>query len=128
MRFLCLYKSAKDEAAPPTEREIAEMGRLVEEMTKEGVLLSTEGCQPTAMGARVRITDGRITVVDGPFSEAKEVVGGLAIIQASSKEEAIELTTRFLRVAGNGESEIRQLYDAGECTERVQQAASAVSA
>ena len=90
------------------------MGKLIEEMTKEGTLLSTEGCQSSAKGARVRLSGGKITVTDGPFVETKELVGGFAIIQAKSKEEAIELTKRFLKVAGDGETEIRLLHEQGD--------------
>ena len=114
MRFLCLYKPTKAEGAPPSQEEMAEMGKLIEEMMKAGVLLSTEGCQPSSKGARVRLSGGRITVTDGPFTEAKELIGGFAIIQAKSKAEAIELTKRFLKVAGDGESEIRQLHEASD--------------
>ena len=67
---------------------------------------------PTALGARVRRSGGAVTVTDGPFSESKEVIGGLAILHASSKEAAIEMTRRFLQVAGDGECEIRQLFEA----------------
>ena len=90
------------------------MGKLIDEMTKAGVLLSTEGCQPSSKGARVRLSGGRIAVTDGPFTEAKELIGGFAIIQAKSKAEAIEWTKRFLEVAGDGESEIRQLHEASD--------------
>jgi hypothetical protein len=113
MRFLCVYKNAK-EGVPPTQEEIARMGRLIEDMTNEGVLLSTEGCLPSAKGARVRLSGGKITVTDGPFTEAKELIGGFAIIEVKSKEEAIEQAKRFLKVAGDGESEIRQLYEQGD--------------
>jgi hypothetical protein len=111
MRFLCVYKSAKKEGVPPTPEEMAEMGQLIEGMMKDGTLLSFEGCQPSAKGARVRKSGGKLTVIDGPFVETKELIGGFAIIQAKSKEEAIELTKRFLLVAGDGESEIRQLHE-----------------
>ena len=115
MRFLCLYKPAKEEGLPPSQDEMGEMGTLIDEMVKAGVLLSTEGCQPSSKGARVRLSGGKLTVTDGPFTEAKELIGGFAIIQATSKEEAIELTKRFLKVAGDGESEIRQLHEASDC-------------
>ncbi|HLM98113.1 MAG TPA: YciI family protein [Bryobacteraceae bacterium] len=111
MRFLCLYKPGKSER-PPTQQEMADMGKLIEESMKAGWLLATEGCLPTAAGARVRLSDGKFLVTDGPFAETKEVVGGFAIIQASSKQEAIEHTKYFLQVAGGGETEIRQLYEA----------------
>jgi hypothetical protein len=112
MRFLCLYKPGKPETgAPPTRQEMDAMGKLIGEMMQAGVLISTEGCQPSAKGARVRLADGKFTVVDGPFAEAKELVGGMAVIQASSKQEAVEWTKKFLTVAGGGESEIRQLHE-----------------
>jgi hypothetical protein len=115
MRFLCLYKPAKEEGAPPQPEEIATMGKLIEEMTKAGVLLATEGCQPSAKGARIRLNGGKFTVIDGPFTETKELVAGFALIQAKSKEEAVAWTKRFLEVAGDGESEIRQVYDMSDC-------------
>jgi hypothetical protein len=92
------------------------MGKLIEEMAKAGVLLATEGCQHSSKGARVRITGGTFTVTDGPFTEAKEVVGGFALFQVKSKEEAIEWTKKFLKLAGDGESEIRELYEASAFT------------
>jgi hypothetical protein len=112
MRFLCVYKPGQPEGAPPTQEEIARMGKLIEEAMKAGWLLSTEGCLPSALGARVRLSDGKFTVTDGPFTEAKELIGGFAIIQANSKQEAIEHTKYFLQTAGGGETEIRQLYEA----------------
>jgi hypothetical protein len=112
MRFLCIYKSSKKEGTPPTQQEMAAMGKLIEDMTKSGVLVSTEGCLPSALGARVRLSGGKFSVTDGPFTEAKELVGGFAIIDVKSKQDAIEQTKAFLKVAGDGESEIRQLYEA----------------
>ncbi len=111
MRFLTIYKTAET-GVPPTTEDMARMGQLIEEMTKAGVLLATEGCLPSSKGARVRLSNGKLTVTDGPFTESKEVIGGFALIQAKSKEEAIELTKRFLQVAGDGESEIRQIAEA----------------
>ncbi|HTT62129.1 MAG TPA: YciI family protein [Bryobacteraceae bacterium] len=111
MRFLCLYKPGKPER-PPTQQEMAEMGKLIEEAMKAGWLIATEGCMSSSLGARVRLSEGTFTVTDGPFAEAKELIGGFAIIQANSKQEAIEHTRYFLQVAGGGETEIRQLYEA----------------
>ena len=111
MRFMTLYKPGKESDAPPTQKEMADMGQLIEEMAKAGVLIATDGLQPSSKGARVRISGGKFTVTDGPFTEAKELVAGYAIIQAKSKEEAIELTKRFLKVVGEGESEIRLMHD-----------------
>jgi hypothetical protein len=110
MRFLSIYKAVEREA-PPTSEEMCAMGKLIEEGMKAGWLLSTEGCLPTAMGARVRRSDGKVTVTDGPFAETREVVGGFAILKASSKEEAIELAKTFLSHVGHGECELRQLYE-----------------
>ena len=76
MRFLSIYKAA-EKGVPPTQEEMAEMGKLIEEGMKAGWLLGTEGCLPSALGARVRLSNGKLTVTDGPFTEAKEVVGGL---------------------------------------------------
>ena len=87
------------------------MDKLIDEWSKAGTLLSAEGCLPSALGARVRLAAGKVTVTDGPFTESKEVVGGFAIMQASSKEEAVELIKSFLDVAGDGECELRQLYE-----------------
>jgi len=112
MRFLSIYKS-KEKNAPPSPEEISHMGKLIEEGMKAGWLLGTEGCLPSALGARVRLDSGTITVKDGPFTESKEVVGGFAILQAGSKEEALDLVRNFLRVVGEGECELRQLYEPG---------------
>jgi hypothetical protein len=109
MRFLCVHKGP--EGVPPTPQLVENMGKLIGEMTAAGVLLATEGCLPSALGARVRKSNGRITVTDGPFTETKEVVGGFALIQVASKAEAIEWTRRFLDVVGDGESEVRQLCE-----------------
>jgi len=116
MRFLSIYKTA-ERTSPPTQEEIARMGALVQEGMKAGYLLAVEGCLPTALGARIRRSEGKLTVTDGPFTESKEVVGGLAIIQANSKEEAIERVKQFLSFAGEGECELRQLSEAGQNTQ-----------
>jgi hypothetical protein len=114
MRFLSIYKTV-ERGVPPTQEEMTKMGKLVEDGMKAGFLLGTEGCLPSATGARVRLSNGKVTVTDGPFVESKEVVGGFAILKANSKEEAIQLTKDFLSAAGEGECELRQLYEASEC-------------
>jgi hypothetical protein len=111
MRFLSIYKSP-ERSTPPSQEEMDNMGKLIEEGMRKGWLLATEGCLPSALGARVRISKGDFTVTDGPFAESKELVGGFAILQANSKEEAIQLARDFLRVVGQGECELRQLYEA----------------
>jgi len=113
MRFLSIYKSLETNT-PPSAEHMAKMGKLVEDAMKAGWLLATEGCLPSAMGARVRRTGNTTTVASGPFADAKEVTGGFAILEAKSKEEAIELTKSFLALAGDGECELRQLYAPGD--------------
>ena len=115
MRFISIYKTV-ERNSPPSAEEMSRIGKMVEEGLKAGSLLATEGCFPSALGARVRISDGKLTVTDGPFAESKELVGGIAILSANSKEEAVQLAKDFLNVMGTGECELRQLYeqDAGE--------------
>ena len=114
MRFLCIYKPGKPEGTPPTQEEMAKMGKLIEEAMKAGWLLSTEGCLPSSLGARVRLSGEKFTVTDGPFTEAKEIVGGFALMEAKSREEAIELTKKFLKIAGDGECELHQISGPGD--------------
>ena len=115
MRFMMIYKPAdtKDMEAgvPPTQDEMAKMGAFIGELAQSGVLLATDGLQPSSKGARVRLTKGKLTVTDGPFTETKELIAGFAIVQVKSKAEAIELAGRFLKLAGDGESEIRLMHD-----------------
>jgi hypothetical protein len=111
MRFLSIYKSP-ERNTPPSQQEMEAMGKLIEEGMRKGWLLATEGCLPSALGARVRLTNENYTVTDGPFTESKEIVGGFAILQTNSKEEALQLVRDFLRVVGQGECELRQLYEA----------------
>ena len=110
MRYTMLYKPGRESDAPPTQQEMADMGQVIEEMAKAGVLIATDGLQPSSKGARVRISDGKFVVTDGPFTETKELVAGFAIVEAKSKQEAIELAKRFLTVVGEGESEIRLMH------------------
>jgi hypothetical protein len=118
MRYLTIYTpdaklTKRNEAGtPPSQKEITEMGKFIEDAAKAGVLLSGEGCAPTSKGARIRLADGKFTVTDGPFAEAKELIAGFAILQTKTKAEAIEWTKRFLKVAGDGVSEVRLLHEA----------------
>ncbi|MEU0464878.1 MULTISPECIES: YciI family protein [Amycolatopsis] len=105
MRFL-MMQMATDQA--PDEKLFAEMGKFIEEMTASGVLLATGGLDPA--GTRVTSAGDEITVTDGPFTEAKESVGGFALVEVSSKEEAVELARRFRRIVGDGESRIHQVF------------------
>jgi hypothetical protein len=114
MRFLSMVRINENTGQVPSEQLMTDMGKLIEEMTKAGVLLDTAGLRPTSEGARVRLSRGKLSTVDGPFTETKEVIGGYAIIQAKSKKEAIELTKRFLLVHGDEwdiECEVRQLAE-----------------
>jgi len=113
MRFLSIYKS-QERGTPPSQQEMAKMGKLVEDGMKAGWLVATEGCMPSALGVRVRMDSGKLSVTDGPFTEAKELVGGFAILRAKSKQEAIELAKEFLQHVGEGECEVRQLYEEPE--------------
>lgn len=112
MRFISMVRVEENTGRVPSEQLMRDMGQLIEEMTRSGKLVSTAGLRPTAESVRVRLRGGKISVSDGPFAEAKEVIGGYAIVEAASKEEAIELTRRFLKVHGdewNIECEVRQL-------------------
>jgi hypothetical protein len=113
MRFLVMHKSNEQNEAgiPPSKELIEEMGKLMEETAKSGVLLAAEGVHSSAKGARVSFSGGKRTVVDGPFAEAKELIAGFAILEVSSKEDAIEWATRFARVIGDVEIEIRQVVE-----------------
>ena len=112
MRFLSMIRIDENSGQVPSEQLMSDMGKLIEELTREGVLIHTAGLRPTAEGVRVRLRGGRLSTVDGPFAETKEVVGGFAILEAGSLKEAIELTKRFLMIHGNEwdiECEVRQL-------------------
>lgn len=115
MRFLSMVRVNENTGQVPSERLMNEMGKLIQEMTAAGVLLDTAGLQPTAKGVRVRLRDGKLSTIDGPFTETKEVIGGYAILKADSMDEAVELTRRFLLVHGdewNLDCEVRQLEEA----------------
>ena len=112
MRFLSMIRIDENSGVVPSERLMQDMGKLIEEMTREGTLIQTAGLRPTAEGARVRLRHGKLSTSDGPFAETKEVIGGVAILEAASLKEAIELTKRFLRIHGDEwdvECELRQM-------------------
>jgi hypothetical protein len=112
MRFLSMVRINEKSGLAPSEKLMQDMGKLIEEMTRDGSLVTTAGLRPTAEGVRVRQRHGKQSVTDGPFTETKEVIGGYAILEAKSMQEAVELTKRFLRVHGDEwdvECEIRQL-------------------
>jgi len=104
MRFLMTTTAGQ----APDEKMMTEMGQLVEDLTKAGVLLATGGLDQA--GTRVSATDGKITLTDGPFTEAKEAILSFALVDVRSKEEAIELARRFWQVARTGKGAIQQVY------------------
>ena len=112
MRYLSLIRINETTGQKPSDRLMQEMGKLIDEMTKEGTLVRTAGLRPTKEGFRVRSRHGKLSTTDGPFTESKEVIGGYAVLEATSKEHAFELTKRFLAVHGDEwdlECEVRQL-------------------
>ncbi len=112
MRFLSMIRINESAGQVPSEQLMQDMGKLIEEMTREGALVRTAGLRPTAEGVRVRLRKGKLSTVDGPFTETKEVIGGYAILEAASMPAAIELTKRFLNVHGDEwdiECEVRRL-------------------
>jgi hypothetical protein len=113
MRFLSIYKTVETNV-PPTPDEMERMGKLIEDSMRSGELVETQGCLPSALGARVRKDGDKVTVTDGPFTESKELIAGFAILQARSREEAIQIAKRFLEVAGGGECELRQIFESPE--------------
>jgi len=112
MRFLSMIRINEKSGQVPSEQLMTDMGKLIEQMTREGTLVTTAGLRPTAEGKRVRLRKGTLSTTDGPFTETNEVIGGFAILEAGSLQEAIELTNRFLRVHGEEwdiECELRQM-------------------
>jgi len=112
MRFLSMIRLNENAGQVPSEQLMSDMGKLIEEMTGNGSLVSTAGLRPTQEGARVRSRHGKLTTTQGPFTETKEVIGGYAILEAASLAKAIALTEKFLKVHGaewDIECEVRPL-------------------
>jgi hypothetical protein len=108
MRFLTYTLGDESAPVPPPAPELmAEMGSLMEEITAAGVLVATGGLAPTSMGAKLTLKDGEFTVMDGPFTEAKELIGGWALLECRDLGEAVEWAKRFVSVVGEGEVRIR---------------------
>jgi len=117
MRFMVIVKADKssEAGALPDEKILAAMGKYNEELAKAGVLLAAEGLHPTSKGARVKFSGAKRTVVDGPFSETKELIAGFWLIQVKSKAEAIEWVKRCPNpFPGDSEIEIRQVFEADD--------------
>jgi hypothetical protein len=111
MKFLMTY--AATTVAPPTPEKMAEIGKFTEEMSKSGILLMTGGLQRPTKGTRLTYAGGKHSVTDGPFAETKELIDGFALIQVDSREGAIAVAQRFMKIAGEGEGEILQVFDPG---------------
>ena len=127
MRFmLFMYPGIKDEADwTPSAEDVAEMSKYNEELTKAGVLLALDGLHPSSEGARVSYAGGKATVTDGPFTEAKELIGGYWLIQVKSKEEAVEWASR-VPAAEHDVVEVRRVFEMSDFPPEVQ-AAGALS-
>src|SRR5262249_24427935 len=137
MKFMLISYATKEWEAglPPDPRLLAAIPRLYETMPKGGALLSTGGLAPSSVGAKIPVSGGKVMVTDGPFSETKEIVGGFAIVDVGSKEEAIAVAKGFwqlhLDVLGpsyEGGGEIRQMFHQEECAPRLEQVSLSDSA
>jgi hypothetical protein len=122
MRFMMMVKADKDYEAglPPDPKLIEAVGKLAEDMKNKGVMIETGGLLPSSMGARIRAAAGKLSITDGPFAEVKELIGGYAVVEAKSKQEAVELAKNFMQVhvgilgaSYEGECEIRQMFGPG---------------
>jgi len=116
MRFMIVVKSAEN-AGPPPNALMTAIAKLGEEAMQAGVMVETGGLLPSAVGARVRLSSGKLSVTDGPFTETKELIGGYAVYDLKSKQEAIDWTSRFMGLhkehwpGWEGEAEIRQMFE-----------------
>ena len=116
MRFMMIVKHAERQGPPPKGLMDA-IAKISEEAVQAGTMLGNGGLGPTAQGARVRLSGGQVTVTDGPFTEAKEVIGGYAQFELKSKQEAVESAVRFMELhkkhwpGWEGETEVRQMFD-----------------
>jgi hypothetical protein len=112
MRFMIMFRNDGDsEVDVPPCLDLAEMGTFIDQLQSTGVLVGYEGLKPSEKGARVRMTGGKRNVMDGPFTEAKELIAGFALVQVPSKSAAIDLAEQFLRIAGQGSAEVREAFE-----------------
>lgn len=114
MRYMLMFKSDQnpEPGVSPCKQHLPEMAKVMEELKQSGVLVATEGLLPSDSGARVRLAGSDLRVLDGPFAEAKEVVAGFAVVNVKSKAEAVQLAKRFLEIAGGGECDVLEVFDA----------------
>jgi hypothetical protein len=109
MKFLMTY--ASHSTVPPTPEQMAAIGKFSQEMMASGVVLMTGGLVRPTKGTQVKMVSGNYSVTDGPFAETKELIDGFALIQVKSKADALAVAERFMRVAGDGDGEILQVFD-----------------
>ena len=121
MRFMMLVKHSEkqvqgDKPVPPPQKLVDEITKLSEEAVKSGAMIANGGLAPTAVSSRIRLSGGKVTVTDGPFAEGKEIVGGFAILDYRSEEEAVEGARQFMELhrqywpGWEGETEVRQIF------------------
>lgn len=125
MKFMMIVKHKEGQGLPPKEL-IDAITKLGEEATKAGTLLNSGGLAPTSTGARVRVSNEKVSVIDGPFVETKEIIGGFALFELNSREEAIESAVEFMELhkkywpEWEGETEVRQMMAPGNCAPKEQ--------
>lgn len=112
MKFLMTYAAAP-KAAPPTPENMQAIVEFTQEMTKSGILIMTGGLVRPTKGTQVKLSNQKFSVTDGPFAETKELIDGFALVEVKSKQQALEVAERFMRIAGDGEGEILQVFDPG---------------
>lgn len=116
MRFMMLVKHAENLCGPPPKEFMDAMGKLSEEAIKAGTMVASGGLAPTALSKRIRLSQGRVAVIDGPFTESKEIVGGYAVLDFKSNQEAIDSAVQFMELhkkhwpGWEGETEVRQIF------------------
>jgi hypothetical protein len=116
MRFMMMVKHAEKNSGPPPKAFMDAMTKISEEAIKNGAMVISGGLAPTAVSTRVRLSQGQVTPIDGPFTEAKEIVGGFAILEFKSREEAIQSAIGFMGLhkthwpGWEGETEVRQIF------------------
>jgi hypothetical protein len=116
MKFLMTYASKVQE--PPTPEKMAAIVQFTQEMIASGNVLMTGGLVRPTRGTQVKLAGGKFSVTDGPFAETKELIDGFALVQTASKQEALALAERFMRIAGEGDGEILQVFDQADNASR----------
>jgi hypothetical protein len=111
MKYMIMFKTTDDAEGIPPCKDEAEMVSFIGQLAAEGVLLGTEGLYPSERGARVTRVAGKVAAMDGPFTEAKELVAGFVLVKVGSRAEAVDLAGRFLEVAGQGTAEVREVIE-----------------